>query len=882
MLVIVGQSAMAQGNRHRMAPITTDNPLVHDPVMAYEDDVYHLYCTGIGIQHMTSKDRRTWTIDPTPVMTVMPQWTRDSVPGFEHHVWAPDVIRWHNRWWLAYSCSTFGKNGSAIGLLSTPSLSAPVWNDEGCIVSSREHRDNWNAIDPCFVIDDNDQPWMAWGSFWDGIQLIRLDSTMHIAKGEQSRTIARRYSPTAKNVPENPTSKYAGTNAIEAPFIYKHGGWYYLFVAWDYCCRGSLSNYRVAVGRSRTVDGPYLDRNGVDMREGGGTLFIEGDKKQYEAAGHCAVYRFGYEDVFICHGYSIEHKGASILMQRPIRWTADGWPEVYNPQFRNPMLFSDVPDHDIIRVGDTYYMVSTTMHFAPGCGIMKSKDLTNWQVVNYAYDALDEGDNFRLLNRQSEYSNGQWATNLRYDPYEKLYYMMMTCNTTKTTYFYVTDDIENGRWHMSKTEMCYDPGLLFEDTGKEMKKYVLHPATTFDDHAMYLREMKVDKQWNVTVSERRKVIDYANLQNPARGLRAEGYHGYKIGDYYYIFMIQGMDGQRQEIVWRSRDLFNGPWEGRLVFGGEMVDEFGHTQMLTNGIGQGGVVQAADGTWWCFLFKDYGSVGRMPVLLPMTWSADGWPIVGTGNTSNSLAAGKNMTTPLMVDLPAQKGIGIVLSDDFLSWKPAKSKSRFGWRWKNSLLGNKRQGWLSPVWQWNHVPDMKSWSLTERKGWLRLKTTAVAHHIRDARNTLTQRTYGPTCQGEVLVDVSQMKDGDVAGLACFQNRYGFVGIKKENENYYIVMNKAMWKDDAVGKEIACLPLPLQKEKSVWLRTSCDFRHLTDKATFAYSLDGNEWHAIGDTLQMYYDWPDFCGYRFALFHYATKEAGGIADFDYFHVTE
>jgi arabinoxylan arabinofuranohydrolase len=129
---------------------------------------------------------------------------------------------------------------------------------------------------------------------------------------------------------------------------------------------------------------------------------------------------------------------------------------------------------------------------------------------------------------------------------------------------------------------------------------------------------------------------------------------------------------------------------------------------------------------------------------------------------------------------------------------------------------------------------------------------------------------------------MKDGDVAGLACFQNRYGFVGIKKENENYYIVMHKAMWKDDAVGKEIVCIPLPLQKEKSVWLRTSCDFRHLTDKATFAYSLDGNEWHAIGDTLQMYYDWPDFCGYRFALFHYATKEAGGIADFDYFHVTE
>ena len=324
--VVAVLTATAQPASKKRVPFSTDTPMVHDPVMAYEDSTYHLYCTGIGIQHLTSKDRKMWTMAPSPVMTVMPQWTQDSVPGFKSHVWAPDIIRWHNRWWMAYSCSTFGKNGSAIGLLSTPSLSAPVWNDEECIVTSREGRDQWNAIDPCFVIDDNDQPWMTWGSFWDGIQLIRLDTTMHVAKGEQPRTIARRYAPNAKNQPANPTSKYAGTNAIEAPFIFKHGDWYYLFVSWDYCCRGAQSNYRVAVGRSKTVDGLYFDRNGVDMREGGGTLIFEGDKKQFEAAGHCAVYHFGDEDIFICHGYSIEHKGASILIQRPIRWTADGWP----------------------------------------------------------------------------------------------------------------------------------------------------------------------------------------------------------------------------------------------------------------------------------------------------------------------------------------------------------------------------------------------------------------------------------------------------------------------------------------------------------------------------------------------------------------------------
>ncbi|MBQ3769640.1 MAG: family 43 glycosylhydrolase [Prevotella sp.] len=304
----------------------TETPMTHDPVMAYEDSTYYLFCTGIGIQQMTSQDRKTWTVLPEPIMTVMPQWTGDSVPGFTHHVWAPDVIRWHGKWWLAYSCSTFGKNGSAIGLLSKPSLSFPVWNDEGCIVTSREGRDQWNAIDPNFIIDDNDQAWMTWGSFWDGIQMVRLDTTMHVAKGERPRTIARRYASRDRNVPANPTSKYAGTNAIEAPFIFRHDGWYYLFVSWDYCCRGAQSNYRVAVGRSRQVDGPYLDRSGKDMRDGGGTLFLEGDKKQFEAVGHCAAYHVNGEDIFICHGYSIAHQGASILVQRPIRWTADGWP----------------------------------------------------------------------------------------------------------------------------------------------------------------------------------------------------------------------------------------------------------------------------------------------------------------------------------------------------------------------------------------------------------------------------------------------------------------------------------------------------------------------------------------------------------------------------
>lgn len=186
-VVVLLVSTTLYSQSHHKGPrkaFETETPMVHDPVMAYEDSTYYIYATGLGIQQMTSKDRKTWKVLPQPVMTVMPQWTGDSVPGFTHHVWAPDIIRWHNKWWLAYSCSTFGKNGSAIGLLSSPSLSFPIWKDEGCIVTSRAKRDNWNAIDPNFVIDEKDQPWLVWGSFWDGIQLAKLDTTMHIAKGK--------------------------------------------------------------------------------------------------------------------------------------------------------------------------------------------------------------------------------------------------------------------------------------------------------------------------------------------------------------------------------------------------------------------------------------------------------------------------------------------------------------------------------------------------------------------------------------------------------------------------------------------------------------------------------------------------------------------------
>lgn len=320
------------------ASTTIQNPFVHDPVMAYEDGSYHLFCTGRDIAHMTSKDLKNWNVSRDGILEgKLPTWTRDSVPGLGHHLWAPDVIRYNGKWYMAYSCSTFGKNTSAIGLLSNDRLSNEKgWKDEGCIIASKGGRDNWNAIDPNFVIDDNGNPWMTWGSFWDGIQLIPLDKTMHVKAGAKPKTIARRFAFNTRDIPEseggpkryNPGAypMAAGQNAIEAPFIFKHDGYYYLFVSWDYCCLGMRSTYRVVVGRSKTVDGPYLDDHNINMLDGGGVPVIEGDKKNYEATGHCAAYNFNGKDIFICHGYQIPG-GEPVLVKRDITWV-NGWPRL--------------------------------------------------------------------------------------------------------------------------------------------------------------------------------------------------------------------------------------------------------------------------------------------------------------------------------------------------------------------------------------------------------------------------------------------------------------------------------------------------------------------------------------------------------------------------
>ena len=298
------------------------NPDVHDPVMAKEDGVYYMFTTGMGIGMMSSTDLKEWKQEKAPLDPI-PAWASEFVPAYRGHTWAPDIIKVGDNWYLYYSCSTFGKNISAIGVATNKTLNPNSpdykWTDLGMVIRSQPGVNDWNAIDPNIVIDENGTPWMTFGSFWDGIQLVQLADDMKTTVGEPV-TIARRR-PAESVAHGNET---ANTNAIEAPFIVYHDGWYYLFVSYDFCCKGLTSNYKTAVGRSKSITGPYVDEEGNAMTECGGEVLVAASP-EYSGVGHCSVYNYDGKWYFVAHAYDKSKRGASKLFLRDLHWK-DGWP----------------------------------------------------------------------------------------------------------------------------------------------------------------------------------------------------------------------------------------------------------------------------------------------------------------------------------------------------------------------------------------------------------------------------------------------------------------------------------------------------------------------------------------------------------------------------
>lgn len=494
-------------------------------------------------------------------------------------------------------------------------------------------------------------------------------------------------------------------------------------------------------------------------------------------------------------------------------------------QANNPIIFADVPDLSMIRVGNTYYMSSTTMHMSPGVPIMKSKDLVNWKLINYVYDTLANVDELNLTNGKSTYGRGSWASCIRF--HKGLFYVTTFAQTTGKTYIYTTKNIEKGPWKVSSFKPSYhDHTLFFDDDGRV---YLIYGAGK-----LRLVELNADVSGVKPGTTEQVIIE--NASAPAGdniGLPGEGSQLFKVNGKYYLFNICWPRAGMRTVTIHRADKITGPYEGRLA-------------LQDLGVAQGGLIDKPDGTWYAYLFRDFGSVGRIPYLVPVKW-VDGWPVLGID--------GK---VPETLDLPVSKGLipGIASSDEF----------------------NRKKGEapLPLVWQWNHNPDNNLWSVKKRKGYLRLTTGRIDTSFLLAKNTLTQRTIGPVCTATTSLDISNMKDGDFAGLCLLQRNYGMIGVRiTGSEKYIIRINAIGGKPDEIRAERFSSNL-------IYFKAECDFTDQKDIARFYYSLDGKSWELIGTRLNMSYTLPHFMGYRFGLFNYASKHIGGFVDFDFFRIED
>ena len=495
--------------------------------------------------------------------------------------------------------------------------------------------------------------------------------------------------------------------------------------------------------------------------------------------------------------------------------------------FENPMLWADVPDIDVIRVKDAFYMVSTTMHLMPGAPIMKSKDLVNWETVNYIFPRLTDSPKYDM-QEGTAYGRGQWATSLQH--HKGKFYALFAPNDSPggETYICTADDIE-GKWTIhSRMRHFHDAALFFDD---DDKAYVFYGTGEMVQLNNDLTDVVPDSHRQLFERD----ADETGLLEGSRVIKHNGK--------YYLLMISWTKGHpRREVCYRA-DSIAGPYEKKVILETEFAG--------FNGVGQGTIVDAADGNWYGIVFQDRGGVGRVLALEPCTWK-DGWPMLGDelGNI------------PVVMKKPVlgYEGKGIVYSDDFASGK------------------------LDLQWQWNHNPIDEAWSLTDRKGYLRLKTSRIASNLFMSPNTLTNRMEGPTCEGVIKMDISKMKDGDVAGFAAFQGDAALLSVVKDGKKTYVVgtkesvslTDKEKAVTDVKREEVYRQPL---KSKIIYLKIVCDFRLHKDLATLLYSIDGKTWTPAIKDFKMVYDYRRlFMGTRFAIYNYATKQRGGYVDVDSF----
>jgi hypothetical protein len=320
----LGAASAASTSQAGVSQPRPTDPIAHDPTMVKEGGYYYVIITGDAGRPNTylpikrSRDLVHWE-ELGPVFTSLPAWVTEQLGTTPADAWAPDLARVNGEWRLYYAVSRFGTQDSVIGLATTPTLDptnpAYGWTDEGMVLRSTSGVEDYNAIDPEYVRDSHGGAWLAFGSFWGGIKMRRIDPST----GKLSTVDTTVYSVASRIAPD----------AEEGPSIIRHGGYYYLFLSFDFCCRGVESDYRMVVGRSTSVTGPYVDRSGVPLTNGGGTEVLRG-YNEFVGTGGGDVYSTGRTTFLVNHYYDATDGGAPRLNVRPVTWS-HGWPVIGDP-----------------------------------------------------------------------------------------------------------------------------------------------------------------------------------------------------------------------------------------------------------------------------------------------------------------------------------------------------------------------------------------------------------------------------------------------------------------------------------------------------------------------------------------------------------------------
>ncbi len=528
-------------------------------------------------------------------------------------------------------------------------------------------------------------------------------------------------------------------------------------------------------------------------------------------------------------------------------WTADNG----NGTYTNPLFYDEFSDPDILRVGDDYYLAGTTMHTVPGLVILHSKDLVNWENISYCFDRFDfEDDRFALRNHEEIYGQGIWAPCIRYANGQ--FYVYSNVNG-KGLQCYTSKDIRGPWEHHNMQGRIYDLSVLFDDDGKI---YAIHGYGE-----VKCTELKPDMSGPIEETERTII--------PEGNAVGEGHHMYKIKDMYYLISTDYRPNGRT-LCSRSKSIW-GPYETITITADET---FGyHAASLTQvprgekyrighdgtkfgippvdkdatactNIHQGGIVETQNGEWYALLMMDFHSIGRTVTLAPITWK-DGWPMLGLeGNL------GRAPRTWLKPNIPS--------ATDIKPHAPYQRSEDFN----GKALGR--------VWQWNHNPDDKKWSL--KKGRLQLQSMP-AEQLMWARNTLTQRVIGPTSITTVELYTKGLKDGDVAGLGNINVPCSWLGIVKDGKQMVLrCFEQAI--NDTIDTAVSVAD-------KLFLRFVGDFDN--DRGHYEYSLDGTTYKQVGREMPLSYQLISFQGSRMSLFAFNHKgQKGGIAEFDNFTVNE